>query len=68
MFHLLVINGGATHTESEPVSPGIGCCVPALAVFSLCEAGRTDDIPHPNPHICAALKNILRAKFMFVFL
>lgn len=45
MFHLLVINGGATHTESELVSPGIGCCVPALAVFSLCEAGRTDYIP-----------------------
>lgn len=45
MFHLLVINGGATHTESELVSPGIGRRVPALAVFSLCEAGRTDYIP-----------------------
>lgn len=49
MFHLLVINGGATHTESELVSPGIGCNVPAQAVFSLCKAGRTDDIPDPNP-------------------
>lgn len=43
MFHLLVINGGATHTESELVSSGMLC--PSSVCVSLCKAGGTNDIP-----------------------
>lgn len=50
MFRLLVINGGATHAESELESPGIGCRAPALALFSLGEVGRIDCVLDPNPH------------------
>lgn len=57
MFHLLVINGGATHAESELESPGIGCRAPALALFSLGEVGRTDGVLDPNPtHLYSPFK------------
>ena len=69
MFHLLVINGEATHTESELVSPGTGLSVPAPSVFSLCDREEQMISLILILHIRTALKiKHFEVKFMFAVL